>query len=70
MAAPAGTPPEIVARLHKELVRIMASPTVVERLKAIGMDNSTSTPEEFRRLIESELARWPAIVQAAGIQPE
>jgi len=70
IAAPAGTPPEIIKRIHGELVRIMASPTVVDRLKAIGMDNSTSTPEEFRRLIESELARWPAIVQAAGIQPE
>jgi tripartite-type tricarboxylate transporter receptor subunit TctC len=71
IAAPAGTPPEIVKRLHDELVRIMAMPTVVERLKSFGMDNSTSpTPDDFRRLIESDLKRWPAIVQAAGIQPE
>ena len=49
----------------------MGTPHVVERLSAIGMDNSTSpTPDDFRRLIESDLKRWPAIVQAAGIQPE
>lgn len=71
MAAPAGTPPQIVTRLHDELVRVMAKPVVIERLKSIGMDNSTSaTPDDFRRMLESEVARWPAVVQAAGIQPE
>ncbi|HSH99693.1 MAG TPA: tripartite tricarboxylate transporter substrate binding protein [Reyranella sp.] len=71
IAAPAGTPPEIIKRVHGELVRIMATPSVVERLQSIGMDNSTSpTPEDFRQLIDSDLKRWPAIVQAAGIQPE
>ena len=71
MAAPAGTPPQIIGRIHDELVRIMATPAVIERLKSIGMDNSTSpTPDDFRRTIESDLARWPAVVQAAGIQPE
>jgi tripartite-type tricarboxylate transporter receptor subunit TctC len=71
MAAPAGTPPQIIGRIHDELVRIMATPAVIERLKSIGMDNSTSpTPDDFRRMIESDLARWPAVVQAAGIQPE
>jgi tripartite-type tricarboxylate transporter receptor subunit TctC len=71
MAAPANTPAAVIARLHDELVRIMNTPHVMERLSSIGMDNSTSaTPDEFRRLIESELKRWPAVVQAAGIQPE
>lgn len=71
IAAPAGTPPQIIGRIHDALVRIMATPAVVERLKSIGMDNSTSpTPDDFRRMIESDLQRWPAIVQAAGIQPE
>jgi tripartite-type tricarboxylate transporter receptor subunit TctC len=71
IAAPAGTPPDVVKRVHDELVRIMATPHVVERLSAIGMDNSTSpTPDDFRRQIEADLKRWPAIVQAAGIQPE
>ncbi len=71
IAAPAGTPPQIIGRIHDELVRIMATPAVIERLNSIGMDNSTSpTPDDFRQMIESDLKRWPAIVQAAGIQPE
>jgi len=71
MVAPAGTPAPVIARLHDELVRIMATPGVIERLKAIGMDNATSpTPADFGRQIESDLARWPAVVKAAGIQPQ
>jgi tripartite-type tricarboxylate transporter receptor subunit TctC len=71
IAAPAGTPPEIIKRIHDELVRIMATPAVIERLKSIGMDNSTSpTPEDFRKMIDSDLKRWPAVVKAAGIEPE
>ncbi len=71
IAAPAGTPPEIVKRIHDELVRIMATPAVIERLKSIGMDNSTSpTPADFYKLIAHDLQRWPAVVKAAGIEPE
>jgi tripartite-type tricarboxylate transporter receptor subunit TctC len=71
IAAPAGTPPAIVNRIHDELVRIMATPAVIERLKSIGMDNSTSpTPDDFRMLIANDLQRWPAVVKAAGIEPE
>jgi tripartite-type tricarboxylate transporter receptor subunit TctC len=71
IAAPAGTPTEVIKRIHDELVRIMATPAVIERLKSIGMDNSTSpTPEDFRTLIDNDLKRWPAIVKAAGIEPE
>ena len=71
IAAPAGTPPEVTKRVHDELVRIMATPAVIERLKSIGMDNSTSpTPEDFRKMIDNDLHRWPAIVKAAGIEPE
>ena len=71
MVAPAGTPAPVIARLHDELVRIMATPAVIERLQGIGMDNATSpTPADFGRQIESDLARWPAVVKAAGIQPQ
>src|SRR3954470_9290530 len=71
MVAPAGTPPAVVMRLHDELVRIMATPGIVERMKAIGMDSATSpTPADFGRQIAGDLARWPAMVRAAGIQPQ
>lgn len=71
MVAPAGTPPAIINRLHVELVKIMKLPTVMEKLAAIGMDNSTSsTPEALAKMIRDELDRWPGIVKAAGIKPE
>jgi tripartite-type tricarboxylate transporter receptor subunit TctC len=71
LVAPAGTPPAVIARLHAELVRIMRTPAIVEKMASIGMDNSTSaTPEEFTQWVQKETSRWPALFKAAGIQPE
>jgi tripartite-type tricarboxylate transporter receptor subunit TctC len=71
LSAPAGTPAAIVQRMHDELVRIMNTPNVKERLASVGMDNSTSaTPDDFAKMIAAELQRWPAAVKLAGIQPE
>jgi tripartite-type tricarboxylate transporter receptor subunit TctC len=71
IVVPAGTPRPVVERLHRELVRIMAQPSVVERLATFGLDNSTSeSPEALGRMIRDEAARWPAIFKAAGIDAE
>ena len=71
MSAPAGTPAPIIQRMHDELVRIMNTPAIIERLASVGMDNSTSpTPDDFTKMIAAELQRWPAVVKLAGIQPE
>lgn len=71
IVVPAGTPQPIIDRLHRELVRIMAQPAVIERLASFGLDNATSaTPQDLGRMIQQEVARWPAIFKAAGIAPE
>lgn len=71
LVAPAGTPPAVIARLHAELLRVMRLPAIVEKLAAIGMDNSTNaTPEEFTQFVRKETDRWPALFKAANIQPE
>ena len=71
LVAPAGTPPDIVARLHAEVVKAMRLPAVVEKLSAIGMDNAFSaTPEEFTQMIQRETARWPEVFRAANIQAD
>ena len=71
LVAPAGTPPEIVARLHAELLKAMRLPAVVEKLAAIGMENATSaTPDEFTQMIVRETKRWPELFKTAGIQAE
>jgi tripartite-type tricarboxylate transporter receptor subunit TctC len=49
----------------------MAQPAIVERLATFGLDNSTSeSPEALGRMIREEVARWPAIFKAAGIDAE
>ena len=71
MVAPAGTPPEILARLHAELVKAMRLPAVVEKLAAIGMENTTSaSPDDFTQMITRETKRFHELFRIAGIQPE
>ena len=66
--APAGTPRDIVNRLHGELKSIMAMPDVQAQLAKIGMFPIVSpTPEEIAKYVGSEVTRWGKIVQQAGI---
>src|SRR4051812_12750462 len=65
---PAGTPPEIVDRLHREFVIVMALPEVRERMGQIGLIAATSPPpDELKRYLASEIARWGEIVRQAGL---
>ena len=68
--APAGTPQPIIVRLNKELRDIVADPVIYERLKQIGFDAFTSTPEELREFVRVELDKWGRWIKEAGIQPE
>lgn len=67
MLAPAGTPQDIVARLNKELIRILGLPVVRDRLATYDFDIATSTPAEFMAYIKSELAQWAKVVKEAGV---
>lgn len=64
--APAGTPRDIIARLHTEISAVMKAPGVAERLAAAGVEPMHTTPEEFAAYIESETARYAKIVNASG----
>jgi tripartite-type tricarboxylate transporter receptor subunit TctC len=68
--APAGTPREIVSKLHGEVVRALAQPEIRERLAGEGAELIGSTPEEFAAHIGSELARMGKLVRGAGIRLE
>jgi tripartite-type tricarboxylate transporter receptor subunit TctC len=69
-AAPAKTPREIVARLNDASVRALRSPEVRERLTQIGYDVVASTPEEFGKFMQEEVARWTKVVERGGIKPD
>ncbi len=66
---PAGTPKDIVALLHREIVALMALPETKERLITLGFDTVASTPEEFGARIRSEIALWGRVIRAGNIKP-
>ena len=70
MMAPAGTPREIVARLHQEIVRAFADPTLRQQMANAGMDPWLGTPEDMSKLVQSEMARYAKIIQSAGIKKD
>lgn len=66
--APAGTPEEIVAKLHGEIAAVMASPDLRKRLAQIGLIAVASPPpQDVKRFLESEIVRWGVIVRRAGL---
>jgi tripartite-type tricarboxylate transporter receptor subunit TctC len=67
---PAGLPPEIAARLSKDLKTILDSPEFATRLAPLGVTVSHASPAQFRALIESDTKRWADIVKSIGISPQ
>jgi tripartite-type tricarboxylate transporter receptor subunit TctC len=67
MAAPAGTPQPILARLHRELASVMGQQEVIERLSADGSRPRIERPEEFAAFLKDEIARWHKVVKASDI---
>jgi len=66
MFAPAGTPPEIVAKLHDAAVTALHDPGVQTSLGRLGVDIVADTPQEFAAYIAAEIPKWTAIVKASG----
>ena len=66
----AGTPPEIVKRLNGEMVRILTSPEVKERITKSGVEVVASSPEHFGGFLRSEVSRWAKVVQEANIKAD
>ncbi len=70
LLAPAGTPRDIIVRLHKETVAVLRLPASRERVTADGAEVVASSPEEFAAFLREETLKWARIVKIAGIQPE
>src|SRR6266511_591718 len=68
LLVPGGTPPEIVERLNREIVKVVAMPDVRERLSALGFEPIASTPEEFADRIKWEIDKWARVIRTAGIK--
>ena len=70
ISVPAGTPRAIVDRLNAEIVKIIRTPGVFDRLAADGTTATGSTPEEFTAYIKAEQAKWSKVVREANIKAE
>ena len=70
LVAPAGTPPEIVAKLHKEISAIQDSPEMQKRIAADGAEIGKMTSAEFGTFMQQEIDRWERVVKAGNIKPQ
>jgi tripartite-type tricarboxylate transporter receptor subunit TctC len=68
--APHGTPPEVVRKLHDDIVGVVQLPDLKKALDAASIEIVADTPEEFARYIESEYAKWAQVVKASGAKVE
>jgi tripartite-type tricarboxylate transporter receptor subunit TctC len=70
MLAPANTPKDVIARLHRENLAILKLPETRERFAADGTEPGGMGPEEFGRYIRTEVEKWARVAREAGIRPE
>jgi tripartite-type tricarboxylate transporter receptor subunit TctC len=70
LMVPAGTPKEIVARLHAAAVSALGQPEVKERFAPTDLEPVGSTPEQFGALVRSEVAKWAKVIRASGMKEE
>ena len=68
--APAGTPPEIVGTLNAALRDILADPDVKKRLLELGIEPKASTPREIYDRLKSDIGKWRAVIEKAGIEKQ
>lgn len=66
--APARTPAAIIARLQKEVARVVHAPEVKARFAQMGLDPVGSTPEELARVVSRDLEKYTAVAKAANIK--
>ena len=70
VAAPKGTPREIIATLNEHFVKAMNAPETVKRLAADGIDVIGSSPEQASATLESELKKWATVIRERGMKAE
>jgi tripartite-type tricarboxylate transporter receptor subunit TctC len=68
--APAGTPREIIDRMAREMAAFARRPEVAERIRALGAEPITNTPDEFAAMVRAEIDKWGAVVRASGARAD
>ncbi len=68
--APAGTPPDVVAKLNAEINKALSAPDVRKRMLDAGIEPAGGTPQQFAAFVQSEMIKWGKVAKTAGIEPE
>jgi tripartite-type tricarboxylate transporter receptor subunit TctC len=70
LMVPAGTPQEVIAKLHAETARILKLSEVKEKLAGLGAEPVGNSPQELAATIRSESARWADVIRRQGIKAD
>jgi tripartite-type tricarboxylate transporter receptor subunit TctC len=70
VAAPRGTPPEIIDRLNKEINEVLAEPEIKARLRGFGAEPLSGSPAEFGKYIMDDTDKWAKVIRATNIKPQ
>jgi tripartite-type tricarboxylate transporter receptor subunit TctC len=68
--APAKTPPDIIDRLNREMVKVLQSPEVKDKLAGLGAEPVGNSPQAFGELIRTDAAKWKKIVAETGAKAD
>jgi tripartite-type tricarboxylate transporter receptor subunit TctC len=68
LSAPARTPPEVIARISADVLKVIRSPELIERLKVEGSDPVGNSPQQFAAFLREETARWSKVIEFARIE--
>jgi tripartite-type tricarboxylate transporter receptor subunit TctC len=70
LLGPAKLPADIVAKLNAEVAKALASPELQKKMRDQGVDLAADTPEQFRALIRTDIAKWGRVVKESGAKVE
>lgn len=70
MLAPAGTPLDIVTRLHAAIIKALAVPEVIDRIVADGSEKVANTPEQFADYIKRDIPKWAKVIRESGARTD
>ena len=68
LVAPAGTPKDVLDKLHAETVKTLALPEVRKKFDELGLEPVGNTPAEFAALTKKEMVEWAKVIKEAGIK--
>ena len=70
LTAPAKTPRDVIMKINADVIKIVNSPELKERLKADGSDPVGNSPEQYAAFLRNEIAKWAKVIKFAGVKPE